>query len=366
MPELDGLRFLAFFAVFVFHTLPANPARWGWLGSASTWVGPAFHVGALGVDLFFCLSAFLITELLRVEHERTGRIDIPRFLMRRLLRIWPLYFTYLGAWCLTFVLAGELGALPTRDLVWYAVFLGNWAAASWGPTHTCIDHMWSVSVEEQFYVVWPLLLGRIRSADWRLVPIALLACAWTTRWWLHSRGGDAIDFSSNSLARLDPIAVGAILSLAGNPLKVAPASPLRPLLLAVCFLSLVGLTRTFGLHATTNLPAAVGLQSAHAILCGGILIAAHGAEGGPLGWFLRHRWIVALGRISYGLYVWHILCIRAAELLWTGLFGNWLPEGWRPVALVFTLVAGFLSYRIIERPFLRMKERFAVVPSRPE
>src|SRR5947207_1159181 len=93
-PELDGLRFFAFLAVYINHTLLLDPARGELWKRALGSIGTA---GAFGVDLFFALSAYLITELLLREQKARGRIDVPAFYLRRMLRIWPLYFVFLGA-----------------------------------------------------------------------------------------------------------------------------------------------------------------------------------------------------------------------------------------------------------------------------
>ena len=143
-PELDGLRFYAFLGVFVYHTLPSQAMPWLW--------GAVIKSGAAGVDLFFALSAFLITSLLLRERQQTGRISLRLFYLRRILRIWPLYFVVLA---LGVVLAHTV---PDQRLPWYYIagyllFIGNWVSAAFGHPQSICSPLWTVSIEEQFYLV---------------------------------------------------------------------------------------------------------------------------------------------------------------------------------------------------------------------
>jgi peptidoglycan/LPS O-acetylase OafA/YrhL len=131
-PELDGLRFYAFLAVFVYHTLPQQPAfyRSLHLPLPSLWAAVASS-GASGVDLFFTLSAFLITALLLRERQQTGGISLRLFYIRRILRIWPLYFFVLAvAVVLAHIVPGQI--LPWYYVVGYLLFVGNWINVAFG------------------------------------------------------------------------------------------------------------------------------------------------------------------------------------------------------------------------------------------
>ena len=126
-PELDTLRFFAFLMVFVHHTLPQDDALYARLPRVVAHLLVAFSLaGGLGVALFFCLSAFLISDLLRREAQQTGTVAIGRFYLRRTLRIWPLYFAFL---LLAQLVLPRFTHLPTlgRYAVPYFLFAGNWA-----------------------------------------------------------------------------------------------------------------------------------------------------------------------------------------------------------------------------------------------
>jgi peptidoglycan/LPS O-acetylase OafA/YrhL len=317
------------------------------------------------VDLFFALSAFLITELLFKEHQATGSIATGRFYLRRLLRIWPLYFAYLGAWsALAWTFLPD-GSVPTVDVSLYTVFLGNWGMMLHGPSLVSIDHLWSVSIEEQFYLVWPVLLRVVRPARWALLFMVCVGVALGTRYYMALRGGDVFDFQNNTLGRLDVIACGALTSigLRTRPLRLGGAGRLA--LFCTGILGFVLLVHAFGTAPGGSVAQAVFLQLGVCGCCVTLLVSSVGARSGVLGKFLCHAWIVYLGRISYGLYILHVVCIDAAETLWMRAFGSAHPEGWRIPALLLTIFAGAVSYRFLESPFLRMKDRFAVVASRP-
>jgi peptidoglycan/LPS O-acetylase OafA/YrhL len=200
VPQLDGLRFFAFFVVFVAHAeRDPGPA----------WLADIMPAGGAGVDLFFVLSSFLITTLLLREQNAEGRIDVRAFWMRRILRIWPLYFFFL--WTVSAVERPEWGYFVASTL-----FLGNWFLAfrGWGNPQPVTAGLWSVAVEEQFYLTWPVILQWTprRWLPWisgSLIVVAMIARAVIT----SIPGYSTAAVWCNTLARLDPIAVGALLAL---------------------------------------------------------------------------------------------------------------------------------------------------------
>jgi peptidoglycan/LPS O-acetylase OafA/YrhL len=215
-PELDVLRFAAFCAVFITHAFPSDPEPYTAHGVPRTvaiLVGAWVRSGIFGVTLFFLLSSYLITTLLLREHAASGRLDLKAFYIRRTLRIWPLYFFFL-ALCICILPA--FGWAPFRNLnkIGFSIFLGNWSMIFSGVTDQASRSLWSVSVEEQFYLFWPLVLavfgcGRLRRMAFILMVIATLARVGVV---LAHQPGHSIWF--NTLVQFDPIAVGALLALA--------------------------------------------------------------------------------------------------------------------------------------------------------
>lgn len=144
--------------------------------------------GGFGVDLFFVLSSYLITTLLMREIGATGHINVPAFWVRRAkrLRIWPLYFSFVPGCAL-------VGAISPRMAGAMAVFAGNWAMITWGDLAGVAGPLWSVSVEEQFYLTWPLVLAVVPRRRLRLVSVGLIAVAIGTRYAVLSNGA-SLDF----------------------------------------------------------------------------------------------------------------------------------------------------------------------------
>jgi peptidoglycan/LPS O-acetylase OafA/YrhL len=328
-PELDILRFCAFFLVFLSHAVPAT---------LSPLIVAVAAGGAFGVDLFFALSSFLITTLLLREQRACGTIDVSSFYVRRILRIWPLYFAFL------FVVVPLLpnDGMPLKYIVAFALLAGNWACVAWGyPPHTAAGPLWSVSIEEQFYLTWPLVMRRwIRHLA--RVAIALLVVSFVTRFWLVAHGAVHPQIWCNTLARLDPIACGALLAVYADrkPITLSPWMRITLLLFGFAVLTAAGRYGDFvGTRALVTLPVVTAA-------CVALILGTLGVEvtANPI-----TRALIYLGRISYGLYVFHLMFIY--------LLGNAL------LALPATIVAAALSYHAFERPFLRVKEKFTRVQS---
>jgi peptidoglycan/LPS O-acetylase OafA/YrhL len=209
-PELDVLRLLAFLLVFMNHAgLDLTHLHSGPLFKALDVTIKSMHYG---LCMFFFLSSYLISELLQMERERTGSVHLKAFYIRRILRIWPLYFVFLlvvGVGCSIFV---GWKVEPAR-LAAFTFLLGNWYTAAHGLGDTPIYPLWSISVEEQFYVLWPFLakFGGIRAlvgASIVLLPVAAISLLVLT---LHgaSREGQVW---MNSFVQFLFFALGALLA----------------------------------------------------------------------------------------------------------------------------------------------------------
>ncbi len=321
-PELDALRFGAFLLVFLHHALPhASGEMAGVPRVVAQAIAAIGRAGALGVDLFFALSAYLITELLRREQLATGKLDIRAFYVRRILRIWPLYFFAL------FVLAPSISEpLPILP---YALLAGNWWCAFAGFPASSFALLWSVSIEEQFYLAWPFIMSP-RSA------VAMLGIASITRVVLAAAGVVHPGVWCNTLARLDPIAGGALLSyaLAGRTLELSNGKRI-----ALMFAGGTGFLWVGGFAPHDRWTTVIS----YPIAAASALVILYASLGVPM----KSRVLGYLGKISFGLYVFHAAVLR------------FMPN--MPVALLLTIGVAALSYRWLEMPFLRLKERFARV-----
>ena len=174
-PELDVLRFIAFLMVFIVHRMdfmPIDPAQHYWLYNICL-------LGDLGVPVFFLLSSFLITELLFRESDETGTIQLKAFYMRRILRIWPLYFlVFYGLVILTQFVPWS-GAKDPATWLAFTFFAGNWwiCLHGWVPAYP-VNPLWSVSVEEQFYIAIPIIALYLRRPGVKTVSLFLIAVSY--------------------------------------------------------------------------------------------------------------------------------------------------------------------------------------------
>jgi peptidoglycan/LPS O-acetylase OafA/YrhL len=352
-PGLDGLRALAVLGVFVYH------ARIDWLPG-----------GFLGVDLFFVLSGYLITSLLLVEWEARNRIDLRRFWLRRARRLLPaLVVVVLGALVLAAIFArGDL-ANTRSDAVSSLLYYTNWhliiAQHSYFAVHgnpSLLQHLWSLAVEEQFYLLWPLLLvpalvllGRRRLP---MLVIAGIAASAALMWILYNPEGDPsrVYFGTDTRAFL--LLMGILLALVWP--WVERARRALPLLEFFGIAALVGTVLLF-LRMRDFSPTLYRGGDLAAAFCFVVLIAAvaHPRTGiGQAMGIAPLRWV---GERSYGIYLWHLPVI----VLIAGV--NARPGIGTVVAeAAIVLAAATLSYRFVEQPIRTgsLQRRLAERPRR--
>lgn len=363
-PELDCLRFMAFLSVFFYHCIPGEPSFYkGWPHAIVSSIGAAVNAGEFGVPVFFVLSAYLITSLLLRERDRTGRLDTRGFYIRRILRIWPLYYSFLAVVCLLpFILHYQ--SMPVIWIAGYSFLAGNWvqAFAAYSPPTLVAHPLWTVSIEEQFYLMWPLVVRKASRASIAGIAIALLVAANLSRVLLafSSFPSRFQAINHNTVSNLDPIALGVLLALG---LKKPPTLSLlkRVALFLVCVFAMISVGGIIDVHRVTG--AVVGKPIA-AFASAGILVSFLGVTNH----LIRNPVVQYLGKISYGLYVIHFS-------VWLCLV-HFLNESARSqtlagriemaaLALAITIAVASISYKWLETPFLRLKERFTHVHSRP-
>ena len=368
-PELDVLRLVAFLQVFYFHVGKRYIQGNGMLlhhGLTSRYIPAFIQAGSTGVDLFFCLSSFLITALLLRECDLNGTLDIKQFWMRRILRIWPLYFSFLAVAVFILPHFDGLGESLSHGYVSaFALFCGNWACVFHGVPLSAATPLWSVPVEEQFYVLWPLLLFTFKPKRLVFLAIGGLVIASLTRLVLVLTGADSHYevVWMNTLTRLDPIAIGALCAVA------ARKWPWRPTLRTRAMLGV------FGLLVPALMICVMGFESIGrwilvvyplvGVCCVCLLGAIYRDEPVRMPSFA-----VYLGRISYGLYVFHVLAIAIANKV-PMISGQQAAIKIANAAIfvtatsVLTLAMAALSYRYLEQWFLKLKSKFSIIQSSP-
>jgi peptidoglycan/LPS O-acetylase OafA/YrhL len=344
VPALDGLRALAVIAVLLYH------ADLGWIPG-----------GFLGVEVFFVISGYLITLLLVSEHEQNGRISLRRFWFRRARRLLPAAYTLLLVVSLTVVLFVREQAEETRgDVVagltyttnWYLIFTGQSYFQSFGRP-SLLRHLWSLAVEEQFYLVWPIILVVLlvlcrRRPERMAIPMLAMVAASTVLMAVLYNPTDPSRAYYGTDTRAGGLILGATMALFWRPgylRRGAVAARGR-------IFDLVGLG---GLGALAVIMATVGDQDA-LLYRGGFLmvgvatlacIAMATHPKSLVAKMLALRPIVWVGTRSYAIYLWHwpVYCLTRP-----GVDVPWRPGPTLVFRLVVTGVLAELSYRLVEGP----------------
>ncbi|HEV8181053.1 MAG TPA: acyltransferase [Candidatus Angelobacter sp.] len=362
-PELDALRFFAFLGVFIFHAAPRtmdfyNAAGYPhWLSSLLISI---FGAGAYGVDLFFALSAYLITSLLLRERAATGALDLRGFYLRRILRIWPLYLAFV-AFAAIFAALVPGQPLPMKYVVGYSLLAGNWIYAFYGLPASFATPLWTVSIEEQFYLAWPLALRKATVRTMAIIAVGILVVANGWRVWLAVTAAPVERIEYNTFTRLDPIAFGILIALFGHKLPSFTRLQRVALLCggAATWVAVFAFTVTGQALTVTTWRMALG-HPIMALASVAVLLSVLGSQNR----LLRNPTLLYLGKISYGLYVLHEFAhFCAIRLVHASTPGMVVAQS--IVGLALTILLAAASYRWLESPFLKLKERFAHVQSRP-
>jgi peptidoglycan/LPS O-acetylase OafA/YrhL len=358
-PELDALRFFAFLCVFQHHvtfTLGLDrifPAR----------IKELHEAGAYGVCLFFLLSAYLITELLCKELDETNSVHLKAFYIRRVLRIWPLYFAFLAFGVIFGLVMPHFRVEPYRLLA-FLLLAGNWYTSYVGWTTNPIFPLWSISVEEQFYLLIPAIMKYGgRRAIWAVSVLFFIVSYGVLAWLGQHHAKVSVRVWCNSPVQFQFFAAGCMLALSLRA-RVPQLRVYWRVACVACGIAVWMAATHVTLHVDVH-PGGLRLCAMYAMILVGTVLIFLGFLG--LKASLVPRSLRYLGQISYGLYVFHDFVgdsVSAAAKHWprTGLKGS--PySGILELALTIALAA--LSYQFLERPFLRLKERYTLIKSRP-
>jgi peptidoglycan/LPS O-acetylase OafA/YrhL len=370
-PNLDGLRFLAFFLVYLQHgfggafTLDETQK-----GITRQLRNAVFESGWAGVSFFFVLSGFLITYLILSEIKVTGRVDVLAFYARRILRIWPLYyliilFGFFG-YPLIKSLFGYSPQIETGSALYYFFFLGNFDVIKLGPGHGAMttNITWSVAIEEQFYAVWPLIFFTLPTRFYKYAfPVIIILSGVFRFCYVH----DGMILYFHSVSVISDMAVGGFTAYAvlnSGRFKSCFSGMSRPLILAGYCLGFSVLVFREYLFAGT-VPA-VFERLVCSMFFAFILMEQNYCERSL--WKLsRLRMVSNLGTYTYGLYLIHpiaILVVISFLKVTLGSATSIIAQFMAGVAgLLLTLIMSYFSYHWVEKRFLALKGRFSHILS---
>lgn len=345
LPSLDGFRGLLILIVVMVHAFGSPGLPW-----PGRLMNHFYFVGWLSVGLFFCISGYLISGLLLDERAARAAISLRKFYMRRILRIFPVYYAYV----LALILLGALGlfAIPWQQSVQALTYTRDFFVGS----GIAFGVAWSLAIEEQFYLAWPPVLARLSvpTATKALAVVFVLAPAlrYGVFRWLAGVGADQLDL----IWRL-PTGVMDFL-IAGCLLAIAERDPRGVRLLErgrrlhaplVATVMLVAAYQLPGAYDNTFAVGAWVLPSVCAVWTA-LVIHRYVAEPRlPFGRFLNLPVMVRLGHLSYSLYLWHIVFVNP-------YYKSVL--NWFPLSVVLSFGVAWLSREYIEKPFLRLKTRY--------
>jgi len=388
-PGLNALRFFAAFAVLISHVeLVKNNTGIGgdlWVDVQSkfytlpllqvfrgefSWLVPIVsELGSYGVVFFFVLSGFLITYLLYIEKEKTGTIHLRHFYMRRILRIWPLYLllVFLGFFVLPQIDLFNVGSHSEKlehnfwqNLLLYVFMVPNVASAIYSHIPN-IGQLWSIGVEEQFYVFWPAALKKVISSIKFilifLVSIILLKAAFV----LFTSPFSFVIFKTFLASfKIECMAIGAL----GAWLLFNQHKLLNLLLSKSSYvISLIFIPISFflihpliqdGFHLLTSVAFLI------------VILNVASKERGKQ--ILETKFLRTMGKSSYGIYMYHMLFCSLMVNLFSHYLGAVRFNAWQNFLLYFsitviTLVTSYLSYTYFEKPFLKFKTKFQKIKS---
>ncbi|CAG4992772.1 O-acetyltransferase OatA [Dyadobacter sp. CECT 9275] len=363
-PNLNGIRFIAAFLVIIHHTEQFKSI----LYFDNYWGKVPFVdiIGKLGVVLFFVLSGFLITYLLLAEEYMFGKISVAKFYIRRMLRIWPLYFLivilafFVFPHINLFVLPGH-----SKDVIYsnlyiklflYAIFLPNLVLSFLGVVPYA-SHTWSIGTEEQFYFIWPVILNYFKKYRiWLMISIISFYVSFS--YFLTTHHADIIPFKNIIQAflvtfNIDCMAIGGIFSiLLFENSKILGLLRNNTLFYVVIVITIFLLAK--GVYIS------IFHYEFYSILFGILILNFASNARNKIS--IENDVFNYLGRISYGLYMYHPIVIVIALFICKSVnfVSNWIIY---PVIVSLTVFFSSVSYRYYESFFLRYKSKFSNVIS---
>jgi len=366
---LDGVRGIAILLVLAIHSelshfLPTDSAQLRQLAKL-------MYSGWTGVDLFFVLSGFLITGILLDTKHSPNRAR--SFYMRRVLRIFPLYYLGIALAAIIFVALHSL--MNQAHATWtpygwisFLLYWPNWWIAQRPLDHSpFMGHFWSLGVEEQFYLAWPWIVWKLDRKSLKLVCGVLIVGAFLLRLAMLSYLADQSSrlVLMNTFTRMDTLIVGAFCAIAvREPKLLKRVLWISPFAIVACIVGMYWIDERIGeVYSRARYTQLYG-YSLLAFGYGACVLWAFvgNGSGKPLDRVLRMAWLRWIGKYSYGIYVYHAIVFMFVGIWFAGRpwYGNWLLHSIALCGFAWLLSFGvaWISYEAIEKRFLRLKSRF--------
>ncbi len=369
LAELDGIRGIAILAVLISHATPAIALQ----SSSSKLARAILTPGWAGVELFFVLSGFLITGILLRTKEAKNYFY--SFYARRFLRIFPIYYLTLTA---VLLLAGHYewlkpaipDSFPYRFS--YYVYLQNWPVF-WVPTflmHNALGHFWSLAVEEQFYLLWPILVWKLprRALFWLCIGGCVLALP--LRIYFVSRYGTDFSVMHLTTSRMDGLLIGSLIGM----VQFHRTIPMRAI--AGCFaggfalIAFIVVRHPYELLGTAQYMHTIGVTGF--ALLSGAFVAFSQHHITPVQKLLTPQWLRTVGKYSYGMYVYHLPLFVLIDSVVMPRLGFPVPMSLRyalpytAVLIGLTFLVAKVSFDVLESPILNWKKHFEPKFAKPK
>lgn len=364
--NLDLIRFVAALMIIFLHAYEAWVGWFGQVGLLSngtfktlsysgTWIDQFIRNLGHGVDVFFLISGFLITYLLLEEKKAIGKISIWKFMVRRSLRIWPLYFLIIA---IGPVLVSWLQE-PSPNYTWNLLFIGNFDVIFTEKWLYPFAHLWSICIEEHFYLVWPFIIAWVPTKRLMSVfmGIIIFSIGFRMYAWSNFDHGWYYVFT-HTLSRMDVLVIGAIGGYyhSISPIQIHLSRMQRYLIfgLLISVLCLEPITQWDTLIM-------VGFKKYIYVALTAILLLDFLFNPSFKHVLKPTSFVHYLGKVSYGIYMFGnvlLLVVIKKILLKFGITNLWIFMG---IVLFLSILVPILSYEFFEKPFLKLSARFRVI-----
>jgi len=368
-PQFDVIRFFAAFMIVIYHSYIA----WiGWFnvpgflstGDFKTFSTIGAHIDRfiknmpLGVDIFFFISGYLLTILLVMEKQKFGKVNIPKFYIRRGLRIWPLYFLLVGLAPFIINWMGDKQPEYWRTLL----LVNNFQTISTQTWEYPFAHFWSICIEEHFYIIWPLVIAFVPFR--KLVPtiLALIGLSWGYKIYTYIfLPSNWYELYLHTLSRMDVILMGGLLAVLY--LKKPFEFRINGFVISGIMLLLVIILAYDNASDFSNMFDGVLRRPVYmALLALPMMDLLFNPARKSL--FGRRNPLLYLGKISYGIYMYGNILVPIVIKKVMIAFNLYNMYFYFALVFALSLLIPIVSYELFEKPFLKIKQRFSLVKTR--